>query len=79
MNVKYNQLLLFAQEYERLTGSGQFRFVEFCAADVLRFDALTAIREMHDRKIAGVAHALRLPLLTRDSEIMASGVIQTIW
>ena len=55
VNVKYNQPLLFAQEYERLTGSGQFRFVEFCAADVLRFDALTAIPEMHDRMIAGVA------------------------
>ena len=79
LNVKYNQPLLFAQEYERLTGSGQFRFVEFRAADVLRFDALVAIPEMHDRMIVGVAHALRLPLLTRDREIVASGTIQTIW
>jgi predicted nucleic acid-binding protein len=79
LNVKYNQPLLFAQEYERLTGSGQFRFVEFCAADVLRFDALTTIPEMHDRMIAAVAHALQLPLLTRDGEIVTSGIIQTIW
>ena len=79
LNIKYNQPLLFAQEYERLTGSGQFRFVEFCAVDVLCFDALTAIPEMHDRMIAGVAHALQLPLLTRDGEIVASGIIQTIW
>ena len=79
MNVKYNQPLLFAQEYERLAESGQFRFVEFCAVDVLHFDALTAIPEMHDRLIAGVAHALQLPLLTRDSEIVASGIIQTVW
>jgi predicted nucleic acid-binding protein len=57
LNVKYNQPLIFAQEYERLIGSGQFRFVEFRAADVLRFDALAAIPEMHDRMIVGVAHA----------------------
>ena len=79
LNVKYNQPLLFAQEHERLAESGQFRFVEFRAADVLRFDALTAIPEMHDRMIVGVAYALQLPLLTRDSEILASGITQTIW
>jgi PIN domain nuclease of toxin-antitoxin system len=79
VNVKYRQPLLFAQEYERLTESGQFRFVEFRSADVLRFDALVAIPEMHDRMIVGVAYALQLPLLTCDSEILASGIIQTIW
>lgn len=79
VNSKYHQPLRFAQEYERLTESGQFRFVEFRAADVLRFDALVAIPEMHDRMIVGVAHALRLPLLTRDNEIVASGIIPTIW
>ena len=79
LNVKYNQPLVFAQECERLTESGQFYFVEFRAADVLRFDVLAAIPEMHDRMIAGVAHARQLPLLTRDNEIIASGIIQTIW
>ena len=79
VNVKYRQPLLFAQEYERLTESGQFRFIEFRSTDVLRFDALVAIPEMHDRMIVGVAHALQLPLLTRDSEILASEIIQTIW
>ena len=79
LNVKYHQPLVFAQEYERLAGSGQFHFVEFRAADVLRFDALAVIPEMHDRMIVGVAHARQLPLLTRDNEIVASGIIQTIW
>jgi PIN domain nuclease of toxin-antitoxin system len=79
LNVKYNQPLAFAQEYERLTEGGQFHFVDFRAVDVLRFDLLAAIPEMHDRMIVGVAHALQLPLLTRDSEIIASGVVHTIW
>lgn len=79
LNAKYSQPLAFAQEYEKLAESGQFHFVDFCAADVLRFDALAAIPEMHDRMIVSVAHALQLPLITRDREIIASGVVQTIW
>jgi PIN domain nuclease of toxin-antitoxin system len=79
LNVKYNRPLAFAQEYERLTEGGQFHFVDFRAVDVLRFDPLAAIPEMHDRMIVGVAHAMQLPLLTRDSEIIASGVVQTMW
>ncbi|MGE0822638.1 MAG: hypothetical protein AB7G75_21830 [Candidatus Binatia bacterium] len=51
LNIKYHQPLVFAHEYERLTDSGQFFFVDFRATDVLRFDALAAIPEMHDRMI----------------------------
>ena len=43
LNVKYNRPLDFAQEYQRLSSAGQFRFVDFRAADVLRFDVLNAI------------------------------------
>lgn len=79
LNVKYHRPLVFTQEYERLAGAGQFHFVEFHAADVLRFDALAAIPEMHDRMIAGVAYAMSVPLLTRDPEIVHSRVVQTVW
>ena len=79
LNIKYKQPLAFAQEYERLAEGGQFLFVDFRAADVLRFDVLAAIPEMHDRMIVGVAHALQLPLLTRDREVISSGVVQTVW
>jgi len=78
-NVKYGRPLDFLQEYERLTTSGQFDFVDFHAADVLRFDALAAIPEMHDRIIAGVAYDLKIPCLTRDPAIVNSGLVQTIW
>jgi PIN domain nuclease of toxin-antitoxin system len=79
LNVKYNHPLEFAQEYQRLTTAGQFHFVDFRAADVLRFDVLAAIQEMHDRIIAGVAYAMSLALLTRDTTIVESKVVQTIW
>jgi PIN domain nuclease of toxin-antitoxin system len=79
LNAKLGQPLNFAQEFQRLAAAGQFRFVDFGAIDVLRFDALLAISEMHDRIIVGVAHVLGLPLLTRDQEILNSGVVQTIW
>ena len=79
LNVKYNQPLVFAQECERLTESGQFYFVEFRAADVLRFDVLAAIPEMHDRIIAGLARRLEAPILTSDRAITASGIVEVVW
>jgi PIN domain nuclease of toxin-antitoxin system len=79
LNVKYRRPLEFTQEYQRLVNAGQFRFVDFRAEDVLRFDALAAIPEMHDRIITGVAYVMNLPLLTRDPEIIGSKLIQTIW
>lgn len=79
LNVKYGRPLNFLREYERLVTSGQFDLVDFRAADVLRFNALAAIPEMHDRVIAGVAYDLKIPCLTRDPTIVNSGLIQTIW
>jgi len=55
VNVKLGQPLDFATEFARLKSSAQFVFVDFRAEDVLRFDALSAIPEIHDRIIAGVA------------------------
>ena len=79
LNVKLGRPLDFAQEFQKLVAAGQFRFVDFCAVDVLRFDALSAIPEMHDRIIAEVAHVMGLPLLTRDQAIIDSRVVQTVW
>ncbi len=79
LNVKLGRPLDFAQEFQRLAAAGQFRFVDFRAADVLHFDALSANPEMHDRIVAGVAYALGLPLLTRDQVMVDSGIVQTLW
>ena len=79
LNVKYGRPLDFAQEYQRLAAAGQFRFVDFRAADVSRFDTLVTIPEMHDRIIAGVAYVMNVPLLTRDPAIIDSKLVQVIW
>ncbi|MFZ1757185.1 MAG: PIN domain-containing protein [Caldilineaceae bacterium] len=40
---------------------------------------ITDIPELHDRLIAGAARLMKIPLLTNDPQIQASGFIQTIW
>jgi predicted nucleic acid-binding protein len=46
---------------------------------MLAFPLLSAIPEMHDRIIAGVAYRYGIPLLTKDRTIIDSGLIQTVW
>ena len=79
LNVKAGRPLDFATECARLANAGQFLFVAFRAEDVLQFDALATIPEMHDRIIAGVAIARACPCLTRDSLIVASGLVPVLW
>ncbi len=79
LNAKLGAPLDFAAEYSRLESAAQIHFMDFRADDVLRFDALTAIPEMHDRMIAGVAMARNCPCITRDSLIVASGIIPVVW
>jgi PIN domain nuclease of toxin-antitoxin system len=79
LNIKAGSALVFANEFIRLAGANQFVFVEFRAEDVLRFDALLAIPEMHDRIIAGVSMARMCPCLTRDTLIVGSGLVSVVW
>jgi hypothetical protein len=75
---KQGRTHLFVGVYQRLATAAHIRFVDFRAEDVLEFDGLTAIPEMHDRIIAGVARRLGLPCLTRDPALVNSGLIQTV-
>jgi PIN domain nuclease of toxin-antitoxin system len=79
LNIKLGRPLDYANVYQAMVASGRFRFVDFRAADVLQFDALAAVSEMHDRIIIGVARALGVPCLTCDAAIVNSGLVQTIW
>lgn len=79
LNEKLGQPLLFRERFTQLQEAAQFTFVDFQATDVLNFDALTTISEMHDRVIAGVVLSRNCPCLTRDPSILASEVVQVIW
>lgn len=79
LNVKLRCPLDFGQGFTRLESCAQFVFVDFHAQDVLHFDKLATIPEMHDRIIAGVALACNCPCITRDPFIANSGVVKTIW
>jgi len=79
LNLKAGSPLNFAIEYQQLKNAGQFRFVPFQADDILQFDNLSLIPEIHDRIIAGVAFFLGIPCLTCDIKIINSGLIKTVW
>jgi PIN domain nuclease of toxin-antitoxin system len=69
----------FAQIYQNLKSESYIEIVNFVADDVLDFDQDSAVPEMHDRIIAGLARRIGAPLLTHDPAIMASGFVQVVW
>lgn len=79
LNQKLSGAFDFNKEMSALFQAGQFVFVPFTASDVLNFDADSAVGEMHDRIIAGLARRINATLLTRDVQITSSGVIATAW
>jgi len=79
LNVKIGAPLVFADEIARLVSADQFSFAPLTAEDILQFDEIAAIPEMHDRIIAGVAMTHNCPCITRDTLITASGLIPVVW
>ena len=78
-NVKTGFTIDFADAYQKLDSGSQFVLTPFEAEDVLDFDRDSAVTEMHDRMIVGLARRLGCPLLTVDKNITASGVVQVVW
>ncbi|HEY0722445.1 MAG TPA: PIN domain-containing protein [Pyrinomonadaceae bacterium] len=79
LNEKKQHPLDFVAKYERLEQSQQFVLLPFFPATTLHFDACRSILEMHDRMIVADARLLSAPLITRDRDIIMSGLVQTIW
>lgn len=78
-NLKQGQPVDFSAEYKKLDQSAQFVMTPFECEDVLDFDQDAAVSEMHDRIIVGVARRLRAPVLTKDQNITASGLVKIVW
>jgi PIN domain nuclease of toxin-antitoxin system len=79
LNQKFGKPLDFPREYSRLRQSAQFIFVAFSADDVIEFDMDAAVPDMHDRIIVGVARRLGASCISRDSQIINSGIVSVIW
>jgi PIN domain nuclease of toxin-antitoxin system len=79
LNAKLGTPFDVAEEYARLKAAPQVVFIPFNADDVLTFDALNAIPEMHDRIIAGVAFSRNCPCITRDPAMASLDAVETIW
>jgi len=79
LNEKLNQPLDFNREFERFEQSAQFEFVGFAPENVKDFSQDSAVPEMHDRMIVGVARRLGVSCLTCDKEIVASRLVKVVW
>lgn len=79
LNEKKQRPIDFRTKYQRLEESRQFVLLPFLPATMLDFDTCKSVNEMHDRMIVADARRLNATLITRDHEINASGLVQTIW
>ncbi|MHB8627757.1 MAG: type II toxin-antitoxin system VapC family toxin [Aggregatilineales bacterium] len=68
----------FAQIYKDLKVQPYFQFVSLGSDDVLDFARDSAVPEMHDRIIVGVARRLGWLLLTADSQIIKAGLVPIV-
>ncbi|HRJ44677.1 MAG: PIN domain-containing protein [Caldilineaceae bacterium] len=79
LNEKAGRPLDFVSEYRRIENSSQFEILSLHAQDVVDFTKDSAIVEMHDRMITGVARRLNAACVSRDRNIAASTQIKVIW
>jgi PIN domain nuclease of toxin-antitoxin system len=79
LNEKKNRPIDYSATFALLVQSAQFVLLPFEPSDTLDFDTDKAISDIHDRIIVGVARRLNATLLTRDAQMVASGVVDTVW
>jgi PIN domain nuclease of toxin-antitoxin system len=79
LNQKQQSPLDFADIFEQLATTSAYQLVPFEPRHVLDFPRDSAVTELHDRIIAGLARRLDAPLLTLDPIIEASGVARVEW
>jgi PIN domain nuclease of toxin-antitoxin system len=78
-NEKWRLFADFALALHDLLTKPYFQFANFTARDVFDFAADHAVREMHDRIIAGLARRLGVPLITSDPNLAEAGLVEIAW
>lgn len=78
-NKKWGFFNDFVSVYDSMKNASYFRFLPMVPEEILDFDDLITIPEMHDRLIAGVARRLNAPLLTNDLQIEKSNLVRIVW
>jgi PIN domain nuclease of toxin-antitoxin system len=56
-----------------------YRFLSLRTQTILESHSLTAIPEIFDRLIVADARRLGFPVITRDQQIINSGLVSTVW
>lgn len=79
LNEKAGEPLVFNEEIAKLRLAGQFVLAPLDPHNIADFKQDSAVPEMHDRIITGVARRLNAVCLTRDPEIRNSGLVETCW
>ncbi len=79
LNKKWKSFEDFSAIYQELQERPEFLFKPLLPEEILDFDAHSAVSEMHDRIIAGLARRLDVPLITIDPQITAAGLVEIIW
>lgn len=79
LNRKHGIFDDFTAIYNILQTKPYFQLVVFDPDDVLDFAQDSAVSEMHDRIIAGLARRLGAPLITVDPMITTSGLVEIVW
>ena len=79
LNQKKQHAIDYSATFALLVQSAQFVLLPFEPIDTLEFDRDNAVTDIHDRIIVGVARRLKATLLTRDAEIVGSGMVATMW
>jgi len=78
-NAKWQLFEDFVEQLTELQQKPYFQFVDFRTQDVRAFDAVSAVPEMHDRIITGLAKRLGVPIITSDPLIKAAKVVEVVW
>lgn len=69
----------FTTTLTRLEAGDNYQIMPLDLATIKIADSIQAELEMHDRFIIATAQLLGVPVLTKDRQITASGVIEVVW